>query len=278
MLEWAADDRRIVAGAVVGSLAHQPGDRYSDLDLTFGVRDDCSIAEVLEDWSRRLLADFDAVRLFDVPAGGALYRVFLLPGCLQVDLSFAPASTFGAIGPQFRLLFGTAIEKPFPPPPDSHQLFGYGVHHAVRAGVCIERTRYWQAEYWISGVRDQALTMACARLGLPAHYGRGFDSLPDAIRTAAGSALVHSPDRVSLLQALKHATNLLLSEGEFASVSVPRLRSVLSGFVPIDLAGPAATRGRPWRRDYGCEVVTVLIVRFCSATDAATSASSFCAS
>jgi hypothetical protein len=234
ILGWAAADERIVAGAVVGSLAHQPGDQYSDLDLTFGVRDDCPISEVLEDWTRTLIADFEAVRLFDLPAGGALYRVFLLPGCLQLDLSFAPASTFGAMGPQFRLLFGTAIDKPFPAPPDPQQLFGYGVHHAVRGRVCIERTRYWQAEYWISGVRDHALTMACARLGLPAHYGRGFDSLPDAIRTAAVGALVHSADRADLLQALRHATNLLLAEGALASVCAPRLVSLLSEFVPID--------------------------------------------
>lgn len=234
ILAWASDDARVVAGAVVGSLAHQPGDRFSDVDLTFGVRNDCPISDVLEDWSRRLIADFEAVRLFDLPAGGALYRVFLLPGCLQLDLSFAPASTFGAMGPQFRLLFGAAVDKPFPPPPDLRQLFGYGVHHVVRARVCIERTRYWQAEYWISGVRDQALTMACVRLGAPSDYGRGFDSLPDAIRTAAVGALVHSTDSTNLLQALKQATDLLLSEGALASVCAQHLAARLSEFVAID--------------------------------------------
>ena len=234
ILAWANDDARVVAGAVVGSLAHQPGDRFSDIDLTFGVREDCPISEVLEDWSRRLIADFEAVRLFDLPACDALYLVFLLPGCLQLDLSFAPASTFGAMGPQFRLLFGATVDKPFPPPPDPHQLFGYGVHHAVRARVCIERTRYWQAEHWISGARDQALTMACVRLGLPSHYGRGFDSLPDAIRNAAGGALVHSTGRIDLLRALRHATDLLLSEGALASVCAPHLAPRLSEFVAVD--------------------------------------------
>jgi len=234
ILAWADDDARVVAGAVVGSLAHQPGDRFSDIDLTFGVRDDCPISAVLDDWSRRLIEDFEAVRLFDLPAGGALYRVFLLPGCLQVDLSFAPASAFGAMGPQFRLLFGAAVDKPFPPPPDPQQLFGYGVHHAVRGRVCIERTRYWQAEYWISGVRDHALTMACLRLGLSPHYGRGFDSLPDTIRHAAAMALVHSTDRVDLLQALRHATNLLLNEGALAPVSASHVAARLSELVAID--------------------------------------------
>jgi hypothetical protein len=32
--------------------------------------------------------------------------------------------------------------------------------------VCVERSRYWPAEYWVSAVRDNALTMACIRLGM----------------------------------------------------------------------------------------------------------------
>jgi hypothetical protein len=54
------------------------------------------------------------------------------------------------------LLFGEAVEKPHAPPPDPRELFDYAVHHALRARFCIERARYWQAEYWISGVRDHA--------------------------------------------------------------------------------------------------------------------------
>lgn len=234
VLAWASDDARVVAGAVVGSLAHHPGDRFSDIDLTFGVRDNCMISDVLEDWSQRLATEFDAVSLFDLPAGGAVYRVFLLPGCLQVDLSFAPASTFGPMGPQFRLLFGAAVDKPSPPSPDPRLLFGYGVHHAVRARICVERTSHWQAEYWISGVRDHALTMACLRLELPAHYGRGFDALPETIRNRAVGALVRSTERFELLRALKHATDLLQSEGALASVSPPQLATRLSEFVTMD--------------------------------------------
>lgn len=233
ILAWAHADSRIVAGAVVGSMAHRPGDRFSDLDLTFGVRDDHPISGVLDEWSRRLVADFDAVVLFDLPAGGALYRVFLLPGCLQVDLSFAPASMFGSMGPDFRLLFGNVMRRSSPPRLDPRELFGYGVHHLVRARICIERARNLQAEYWISGVRDQALTMACVRLDLPAHYGRGFDQLPDAIRTKAADALVCSFDRQDLLQALRGATDLLLAEGAAASVCAPSLPARLSDFVAM---------------------------------------------
>jgi hypothetical protein len=231
ILDWASADPRIVAGAIVGSRAHHPGDRFSDLDLTFAVDAGCPIAAVLEDWSQRLVDRFQAVHLFDLPSGGAIYRVFLLPGCLQLDLSFAPASVFGAVGPDFRLLFGTAVQKSSLSPPDVRQSFGYGVHHAVRARVCIERQRYWQAEYWISGVRDYGLTMACVRLGLPAHYARGFDGLPDAIRAAAAFALVRSMERADLLSALRSAVELLLSEGAAASVSTPYLEQQIREFL-----------------------------------------------
>jgi hypothetical protein len=231
-LEWAESDARVVAGAIVGSLAQRPGDRWSDLDLTFAVEDGVPIGEVLDQWSDRLAEEFDAIRLFDLPSGAAIYRVFLLPGCLQFDLSFSPVAQFGATGPNFRLLFGTAIEKPFIRPPAARELFGYAVHHAVRARVCIARDRNWQAEYWISGVRDNALSLACRRLGLPAHYGRGFDDLPADLRRTFADALVRSLDRIELFRALGHAVEGLLREGteagELAAKIEPRLREFIS--------------------------------------------------
>ena len=69
VLQLAASDTRIVAGAVVGSLALGEGDRWSDLDLTFAVADGISIFDVLEDWTRKLVEEFDAVHLFDLPSG-----------------------------------------------------------------------------------------------------------------------------------------------------------------------------------------------------------------
>ena len=117
MIEWANADQRIVAGAIVGSMATGPGDRWSDLDLTFAIADGSSVSKVLEDWSTKLDAEFSATKLFDLPVGQSIYRVFLLPGCLQLDLSFSPAHEFGAIGPQFKLLFGDAVQKSSPPLP-----------------------------------------------------------------------------------------------------------------------------------------------------------------
>lgn len=214
VLELASSDARIVAGAAVGSLACDGGDRWSDLDLTFSVSDGVSLAAVLADWTQSLRDEFDAVQLFDLPSGATIYRVFLLPGCLQFDLSFTTASEFGAGGPKFRLLFGSAVEKPHAEPPSAQELFGYAVHHALRARFSIERGRYWNAEYWISGVRDYALSLACRRLDLPARYGRGFDDLPAEVRDAFKDSLVHSLERDELLRALGSAIAGLLREAE----------------------------------------------------------------
>jgi len=232
VLRLAAADARVVAGAVVGSLAFDEGDRWSDLDLTFAVVEGVPVGDVLEDWTRQLSRGLDAMRLFDLPSGPAIYRVFLLPGCLQFDLSFAPEAEFAAMGPKFRLLFGRAAEKPFPGPPSPYELFGYAVHHAVRARVCIERGRYWHAEYWVSGVRDYALSLACRRRDLPARFGRGFDELPQEVRDRLAPALVRSLDRDELMRALRHAVEGLLAEtdgvADAAANLGPELRRLLA--------------------------------------------------
>jgi hypothetical protein len=230
VLELAASDARLVAGAVVGSLAHGQGDRWSDLDLTFAVADNLPLRDVLEDWTRTLVEEFDAAHLFDLPSGASIYRVFLLPGCLQFDLSFTPASKFGASGPKFKMIFGNSVEKPYVQPPSAHELFGYAVHHALRARFCIERGRYWHAEYWISGTRDYALSLACRRRGLAASYGRGFDDLPPDVRDSFKGALVTSLERDELLRALGYAIEGLLREvdevQELAAKVEPQLRKL----------------------------------------------------
>jgi hypothetical protein len=230
VLALAADDARVVAGAVVGSLALSDGDRWSDLDLTFAVVDGVPVRDVLSDWTRTLAGECDAIALFDLPAGPSLYRVFLLPGCLQFDLSFTPAAEFGATSPRFKLLFGHAVTRPHTPPPTAEDLFGYAVHHALRARFCIARGRVWQAEYWLSGVRDYALHLACLSRGLPARDGRGFDDLPPEVHAAFADALARSLDPAELLRALDAAVAGLLREGAPVRATArkiePRLREL----------------------------------------------------
>jgi hypothetical protein len=235
VLALVADDPRIVAGAVVGSLALREGDRWSDLDLTFAVADDVPLLDVLRDWTRILVDEFHAVTLFDLPSGASIYRVFLLPGCLQFDLSFTPAAAFGAMGPEFRLLFGDAVTKPYVAPPSHEELFGYAVHHALRARFCLARGRLWQSEYWQSAVRDYGLHLACLRRNLPARNGRGFDNLPAEVLEAYKGALARSLDSQELLRALQVAVARLLEE----AAEVPQLAEVVRELKPQlgDLTG-----------------------------------------
>ena len=228
VLELAEEDPRVVAGAVVGAQAGEATDRWSDVDLTFGVRDGVQLEEVLADFTRAMDGEFDAVHLFDLPRGQAIYRVFLAPGNLQVDLSVAPASEFGARGPRFKLLFGEAVEVPHIELPSARELFGLAAHHAVRARICIERRRLWQAEFWVSLLRDHALELACLRRGLSPHYGRGFDELPTEVIAQFEGAIVRRLAQDELLRALAVATEGLLREGVEAGEVVtrvePRLR------------------------------------------------------
>jgi len=107
VLQLAEEAERAVAGAAVGSLAVDGGgDRFSDLDLTFGIADHIPVTEVLDDWTRTLSGDRGAVQLADLERGPTIYRVFLLPDALQFDLSMTPAAQFRPAGPRFRLLFG----------------------------------------------------------------------------------------------------------------------------------------------------------------------------
>jgi hypothetical protein len=212
LLERAREDERVVSGAVVGAEAADRVDRWSDIDLTFGVADGVPVEKVLESWTDEVVREFDAVVLFDLPVGSTIYRVFLLPGSLQVDLSFAPAAEFGAGGPDFRLLFGSAVEHPRPTPQPVRQVAGLIVHHLVRARFCIERERWWQAEYWIADARHLTMSLACRRLGLEPSHGRGFDRLPADVLAGFEPVLVRALDRTDLLRALNAACVCLQRE------------------------------------------------------------------
>jgi hypothetical protein len=223
-------DSRLVAGALIGSTTTDGGDRWSDLDLTFGLASHASLVDVLADWTARLQREFEAVHLFDLPYQSTVYRVFLFPGNLQVDLSFTPRSEFGALGPKFKLLFGEAIERTPPEPASAQHLFGLAVHHLVRARFCIERKRLWQAEYWIADARNQALALACYHRGLQTNYGRGFDDLPGEILRPFKKALVGELNRSHLVEALNATVEALLNNSqevhELASKLKPQLREL----------------------------------------------------
>ena len=209
LIEFAKQDKRVIAGAELGSLTTDAGDRWSDLDLTFGLASDIEPRALLDDWKAELASRWDAAALFDLPSGATLYRVFLFPGNLQVDLS-ATAGAVAKMGPRFRMLFGDAVRELSPSPPNAAELFGLCVHHALRVRVSIERGRFWAAEYYISELRHETLALAAVQRGLPGKYARGYHELPDGLVARAADSLVRSVEVAELERRLSSVIDLLL--------------------------------------------------------------------
>ena len=205
LLEFAARDRRISGAAITGSAAEDNEDQWSDIDLAFGLADAADEPRALSDWTRYLYEKHLALHHLDVTAGAWIYRVFLLPGTLQVDLAFVQAAEFRPLAPTFRLIFGTAHEARQFPAPAASELIGLGWLYALHARSCLGRMRLWQAEYMVSGVRDYALTLACVRHGLPSVHGRGIDRLPREITARFEGALVRQLTTDELSRALRAA-------------------------------------------------------------------------
>jgi hypothetical protein len=225
VMRLAREDERVVAGALVGSLAVDTADRFSDLDLTFAVGDHVLVSDVLDDWTDTLTDEVDAVRLVDLERGPTTYRVFLLPDALQLDLSMTRAHGFRPTGPRFRLLFGeTAAGEPeattgtlfIPTPTVALDIFGWGVIYALHSRACIERGRVWQAEHYVGAVRDHALAMACLREGVTAGQARGYDDLSAETLAPIEDGHVGSLEPEALRHALAASVRALLREGEEA--------------------------------------------------------------
>jgi hypothetical protein len=203
LLEYAARDCRISGAAITGSGAAEREDQWSDIDLAFGVVDDVDLANVLSDWTARMYDQFFALHHLDVTSGPWIYRVFLLPSTLQVDLAFVPRTEFRAFAPTFRLMSGRANEPRHAVPPRPVEIIGLGWLYALHARGCIARQKLWQAEYMISAIRDHVLVLACIRHGLPAAHGRGIDQLPSAVTAGLESSLVRQLDVVELSRAFR---------------------------------------------------------------------------
>ena len=214
ILELARADQRVTAGALTGSTAFGAGDDWSDIDVAFGIADGNTPEVVLQDWTQVLDQEFSVLDHFDLRSGSSIYRVFLLPSGLEVDMAVTPGKEFGARGPHFRALFGTTHQLEATPQPSARHLIGLGWHHVLHARSCIERNKPWQAEYWISAARDYALSLACHHRGLNTSHGRGFDDLPGEVLESFTETLVCSLDREGLLQALGRTIDALLHNSQ----------------------------------------------------------------
>lgn len=231
MIAVARADARITGAAITGSAALDNQDRWSDVDLFFGVGDADHLAGVMADMTELMYRDHGALHHFDVVAGPATYRVYLMASTLQVDLAFTPASSFGAVTPTFKLLFGEPVQREHYTPPPAISLLDYAWLYAIHARSCIERGKPWQAEYMVHMVRDQVLAAACVRHGLVWREGRGMDRLPDGEKKRLEGALARSLEPAELRRALGVAVDCLVSELQLADPALagrlePALREI----------------------------------------------------
>ncbi len=233
LIDRAHDDEKIMGAAVTGSGARDAEDRWSDVDLYLGVAEGIAREDALDEWSAFLYRELRALHHFDLDAGYAIYRGFLLPSGLEVDLAFAAAESFGPRGPSFRLVFGTVVEQAAGQGRgQADQLIGLGWHHLLHAGTAIARGKPWQAEYCISATRDHVLTLACLRSGLSTAYAKGADALSSAITTPLEDALVRSLQPEELSRALHAAAAALLREVDAADPRLSaRLQTVLESLL-----------------------------------------------
>ena len=210
LLSLAESDDGVAAAAITGSEVAGTGDAWSDIDLAFGIRGELSAA--LARWTEILERDFGALHHWDLPWGSSIYRVYLLPDWLEVDIAFTPAADFGPRGPNWRTVFGDTVEVEQNAPVARDDLVGLTWHHLLHARMCIERGKPWQTEWLISAARNHLLALACLRLGYPTRYAKGTDELSRDVTAPLEDTLVRSLDEVELRRALAAAVDAYRDE------------------------------------------------------------------
>src|ERR1051326_1348400 len=133
VLALAQTDPRVIAGALTGSMAFGGGDRWSDIDVAFGIAQGITPEAILEDWTQVLAREWGVLHHFDLRYGSSVYRVFLLLSGLEVDVAGTPAEDFGPRGPTFRALFGPIHQLEARPQPNAATLVGLCWHHVLHA-------------------------------------------------------------------------------------------------------------------------------------------------
>ena len=212
LVSAAQQDRHIVAAAHLGSAALGREDAWSDIDLALSLAPDSEAEAVVADWTSRLYSNHNAVTHCDVRHGDTLYRVFLLRNTLQIDISFWHAAKFRAVGPKFKPIFGVPNASSPAPSPSAPDLIGMSWLYALHIRSAIERRELLKAEYMLSGMRNQMLSLMCLRYGVCALQGRGLDCLPEDVKQSLIGCFPSSLHADDLRGAFRATTLALIEE------------------------------------------------------------------
>jgi hypothetical protein len=216
LVSAAQSDPNLCGAAHTGSAATSQLDRWSDIDLALCLKPAASHQQVVAEWTDRLYQHHGAVADVDVMRGTTLFRVFLLKNTLQVDVAFWRAEDFGATGPNFRLIFmreGGEANPPRPAPqPNPRALIGMAWLYALHVRSSLARGRILQAEYMLSGMRNQVGELTCLRCSVIAQQGRGLDDLPVSERDTAATCIPRSIEAAELKRAFQNTMQTLREE------------------------------------------------------------------
>jgi hypothetical protein len=216
----AQSDNRVSGGALVGSFANNVMDKYSDIDITFGIKTGFEPLSILNEWTEILKSEFEIVDYFDVKSASAIYRVILFSNGLEIDLSVVPKNDYGPMSPNFKLLFGESINRTNFPEQPLRTLIGWGWHHVLHANSAINRFKLWQAEYWLSSLRNYVISMKCIRLGLPSAHARGADRINNLDMKVFESTLIQILESKELKRVLMIMTNEFIKEVQYEDVKL----------------------------------------------------------
>ncbi|GAA0725756.1 hypothetical protein GCM10009430_31900 [Aquimarina litoralis] len=212
IIDFAKLDSNIIDCAIVGSKSVGNDDKWSDIDLAFGYEIDADINQILRYWSKIMFESFGANKLFDMSYKESLYRVFLLPNALQVDLSFTPSDHFGAITDNFKLIFGNQRKREFKSLPEINSIAGYTILFALKTRTSIEREKYWQAQYYLTKCRENTMILKCLKENLNSFDGRSFDELTPSFLNQIQNTMINEPNKRNLENALKSMIHILIKE------------------------------------------------------------------
>ena len=214
-----ADDPRVEAVVLTGSLGRGQGDRWSDIDLGAVITDGDDVAAVTADWEALAYREWPVVHHYATEFGTTRVRGFLLRDGLLLDLGFSPIADFEAWAPLRVLLDRTGRATKiaeswaaWSPTPDWRGEAGFAVHDVLHACVAANRGRGWQSVYFLQRVRNRTLSLASERNGFDADDFVRVDDLPATETSALEATLVSSLGRDVLLDAIDLATRAFLDE------------------------------------------------------------------
>lgn len=211
LVSAAQNDPNLGGAAHTGSAATSRLDRWSDIDLALCVKPAASYEQVIAAWTERVY-QLGAVTHVDVMRGATLFRVFLLKSTLQVDVAFWRAEEFGAIGPNFRLIFGETRPPQAAPQPNPQALIGMAWLYALHVRSSLARGRILQADYMLSGMRNHVFELMCLRSGVMAQQGRDLDDLPASERETAAACIPRSLEPAEMTRAFRETMQVLAKE------------------------------------------------------------------